>query len=66
MVKGASVVLGLQSVLKDLNIERSIVSKSDASAAIAIASRRGLGKFGMLKFVSCGYKIQFGGEISKL
>merc|ERR1711920_902333 len=44
MVKGASVALGVQSVLKDLNVECSIVLKSDASAAIAIASRRDLGK----------------------
>ena len=44
MVKGASVAFGLQAVLKDFNVECSIVLKSDASAAIAIASRRGLGK----------------------
>ena len=44
MVKGASVALGLQSVLKDFNIECNIVLKSDASAAIAISNRRGLGK----------------------
>ena len=43
MVKGASVALG-QSVLKDFNIECSITLKSDASAAIAISNRRGLGK----------------------
>ena len=40
----ASVALGLQSVLKDFDIECSIVLKSDASAAIAISNRRGLGK----------------------
>ena len=44
MVKGASVALGLQSVLKDFNIECSITLKSDASAAIATSNRRGLGK----------------------
>ena len=44
MVKGASVALGLQSVLKDFTIECSITLKSDASAAIAISNRRGLGK----------------------
>ena len=44
MVKGASVGLGLQSVLSDFNISVSLTLKSDASAAIAIASRRGLGK----------------------
>ena len=44
MVKGASVALGLQSVLRDFDIECNIVLKSDASAAIAISNRRGLGK----------------------
>ena len=44
MVKGASVALGLQPVLKDFDFECSIVLKSDASAAIAISNRRGLGK----------------------
>ena len=44
MVKGASVGLGMQSVLKDFEIEVKLALKSDASAAIAIASRRGLGK----------------------
>ena len=44
MVKGASVALGLQAVLGDFDVQCSIVLKSDASAAIAIASRRGLGK----------------------
>ena len=44
MVKGASVALGLQSVLKDFDVNCSIVLKSDARAAIAISDRRGLGK----------------------
>ena len=44
MVKGASVALGLQAILKDFNIACSIVLKSDATAAISIANRRGLGK----------------------
>ena len=44
MVKGASVALGLQAVLSDFDVHCDIVLKSDASAAIAIASRRGLGK----------------------
>ena len=44
VVKGASVGLGLQSVLKDFDVSSSITIKSDATAAIAIASRRGLGK----------------------
>ena len=44
MVKGASVGLGLRAVLSDFNISVRLTLKSDASAAIAIASRRGLGK----------------------
>ena len=44
MVKGASVGLGIQSVLRDFEINVMLTLKSDASAAIAIASRRGLGK----------------------
>ena len=44
MVKGGSVGLGIQSVLRDFEIEVKLTLKSDASAAIAIASRRGLGK----------------------
>ena len=44
MVKGAPVGLGIQSVLRDFEINVKLTLKSDASAAIAIASRRGLGK----------------------
>ena len=44
IVKGASVGLGLQAVLRDFEVDCSITIKSDATAAIAIASRRGLGK----------------------
>ena len=36
--------MGLQAVLKDFEVETAITIKSDATAAIAIASRRGLGK----------------------
>ncbi len=44
LVKGGSVGLGLQAVLRDFNLEVEIALKSDATAAIALASRRGLGK----------------------
>ena len=44
LVKGGSVGLGLQAVLRDFNLEVEITLKSDVTAAIAIASRRGLGK----------------------
>ena len=36
--------IGITASIEDFTIERSIVLQSDASAAIAIASRRGLGK----------------------
>ena len=44
MGKRASEGLGLQAMLKDFNVDCSIVLKSDASAAVAIANRRGFGK----------------------
>ena len=44
MVKGASEGLGMQAMFKDFDVDCSIVLKSDASAAIAIANRRGFGK----------------------
>ena len=46
MVKGASVGLGIRALMKDLGWEyhKSIEVKTDASAAIGIASRIGVGK----------------------
>jgi len=44
MVKGASEALGLQAMLKDFNADCNVNLKSDASAAVAIANRRGFGK----------------------
>ena len=44
LVKGSSVALGLRSLLKDLGITREIIMHTDASAAIGIAMRRGVGK----------------------
>ena len=44
LVRGGSVALGLRSVLSDLGMDMTVCIKSDASAAIGIASRRGLGK----------------------
>ena len=44
LVKGASQALGLQSVVSDLGFNWSIVLHSDATAAIGICRRRGLGK----------------------
>lgn len=46
LVKGASQAIGIRSMLKDLGITDplSITLKTDASAAVGIASRRGMGK----------------------
>jgi len=44
IVKGGSNSLGMRSLMNDLGVSISIHIKSDASAAIGIASRRGLGK----------------------
>ena len=44
IVKGASVGKGLRSVLADLGIDSRIRIHTDAAAAKAIASRKGLGK----------------------
>ena len=44
LVKASSLAMGLQSMLLDVNIATSIDVKADASAAIGIASRRGLGR----------------------
>ena len=44
IVKGGSTGIGLRSVLGDLGVESRIRIHTDASAAKAIASRKGLGK----------------------
>ena len=44
LVKCSSVAIGVKSMLCDLGITMSIRVKTDASAAIGIASRRGLGR----------------------
>ena len=44
IVTAASTSLGLQSVAKDLGLEWTIELRADASAAIGICRRRGLGK----------------------
>ena len=43
-VKGGSNSLGMRSLMNDLGVSISIHIKPDASAAIGIASRRGLGE----------------------
>ncbi len=44
LTKGASVTLGLMSVARDLGISLGATVHSDASAALAIVQRQGLGK----------------------
>ena len=44
LVKGASVALGIRSMLREFGIDARIRVSTDASAAKGIASRRGLGK----------------------
>ena len=42
--KGSSISIGLVSLAKDLNLELELEVKTDATAAIGICRRRGLGK----------------------
>ena len=44
IVKGSSIGIGIRSVLADLGVDSRIGVHTDASAAKAIASRKGLGK----------------------
>ena len=44
IVKGATITMGMQSMLRDFGIDVGIVISTDASAVVGIASRRGLGK----------------------
>ena len=44
IVKGSSVGMGVQSVLRDLGVNVKLQVLTDSSAAKGIASRRGLGK----------------------
>ena len=56
MVKGASIGLGLLSALRGFEIRARLTIKSDASAAVAIASRRGLGK--VRRIEGCQLRLQ--------
>ena len=42
--KGTSISMGLRSVARDLGLEWTIVVLTDATAAIGVCKRRGLGK----------------------
>ena len=44
MVKGGSVGIGVQAMLKEIGVNLQIVIKCDASVAVGIVMRRGLGK----------------------
>jgi hypothetical protein len=52
LIKCTSEVLGLKSALADWGISTSGVIKSDASAALGIIQRQGLGK---VRHIDCGY-----------
>ena len=44
MVKGGSVAIGMQSMMSELGIKVKLTLKCDASAAVGIVKRRGLGR----------------------
>ena len=44
LVRAGAQAIGIQSILRDLGIERRIRLKTDASVAKSVASRRGAGK----------------------
>ena len=44
MVKGGSVGLGVQAMLTEIGVSLNLVLKCDASAAVGIVMRRGLGR----------------------
>jgi hypothetical protein len=44
LVKGAAQAIGLQSMLRDINVHLKVKVKTDASAAKGIATRRGIGR----------------------
>ena len=44
LVRGSSVALGTRSLMEDLGVQLTVTVHADASAAIGIAQRRGVGK----------------------
>ena len=44
IVKGGTVTMGIQSLLSEIGFHTQIIIKSDASAAIGIVKRKGLGQ----------------------
>ena len=44
IVRGASIAMGMRSIMRDFGVDLPITILTDASAAKGIASRRGLGK----------------------
>ena len=44
MVKGGSEALGMRSLASDLGVTMQLGMRSDASAAVGVARRRGVGK----------------------
>ena len=64
--KGGSNSLGMRSLMSDLGVTVSIHIKSDASAAIGIASRRGLGKIRHLEVSQLWLQQRVAGEELKI
>ena len=44
MVRGASIALGIRSLLEDMGVKMTVRIMTDSSAALGISKRRGLGK----------------------
>ena len=44
LVRGGSIALGIRNMIEELGVSLGIVLKTDASAALGIANRRGSGK----------------------
>ena len=53
IVKCRPVDFGLRAVMKDFGMNAKVMLKSDTSAAVAVASRSGLGKVRHAELVSC-------------
>ena len=44
MVKGASVSIGLRGIMSDLGVKAAVRIRTDSSAALGVAKRKGIGK----------------------
>ena len=58
IVKGAAEGIWMKNIGKDLSIYYDIHLYTDSSAAMGMVARKGMGKFGTLKWVSYGFRTQ--------